>query len=157
VFRFKRKEKEFVFDAFREEDVETCLRMIKVSMKEVRWREEFLRKLLLSKGTIGFIARRDGREVGAIIGTLLVTPIINFICITDRESLRKGLGGMLIDEFIKEVKRRQPTAPYVTVSLVAEDTHAIALYSWKGFVVEGFVKRGLHNRDMVLMRKDLTR
>jgi len=153
---FKFKKKEFAFTLLKEEDVETCIKMIKTSAKGVKWRDEFLRNLLLNKSTIGFIARKDGKEVGVIIGSILVNPVINFVCITDRESLMKGLDGMLIDEFIKEVKRRQPRAPHVTVSLAAEDTHAVALYSWKGFVIEGFVKRGLHNRDMVLMRRDLT-
>jgi ribosomal protein S18 acetylase RimI-like enzyme len=152
---FKSKETclDFVFDLFEEKDLEACIKMIKASSKNIRWREDFLKNLLLSKGIIGVIARKNGKEVGLIVGSLLVTPQINFICIMDQENILKGLGGMLIDKFLQEVKKHKLIMPYVTVSLDAADTNAVALYSSKGFVVEGFVKRGLRDKDMVLLRK----
>ncbi|MFH0848623.1 MAG: GNAT family N-acetyltransferase [archaeon] len=102
---------------------------------------------------ITLIAKKGGSVVGIVSGTATLPPNIAFLGVTDADCAKEGLGGKLIDGFLDEAKKKIPNAPAVRTTLPAEYTDAVALYSSKGFVVEGFVKTAGQGRDIVFLSR----
>jgi L-amino acid N-acyltransferase YncA len=156
----------FSFEHLDDKTVEECIETITKAMPQVKWGREGLRRGLLSPGALTLIARREKAIVGLISGTVSQTPslppTIGMMMILDRISGERGLGGYLIDEFIKEARKKIPKAQCIDVSLPNTDTGSIALYSLKGFIVEGFIRDGFRPsserqgwQDLVLLRRYL--
>jgi len=150
-----------------EEAADECIDAMMKAMPQVKWNKEGLRRGLLAPNSLTLTARHEGTMVGVISGTVFSTsippPTIGLMAILDQESGERGLGGYLIDEFIKAAQKRAPKASFVDVSLPTYDTGSIALYSLKGFVIEGFVKDGFSStfagpggQDLVILRRRFT-
>jgi len=154
----------FSFEHLSEEAADECIDAMLKAMPQVRWNREGLRRGLLSPNSITLVAKSEGAVVGLINGTVFrmpgSPPTIGMMAILDQKSGERGLGGYLIDEFINAVQKKAPKASFVDVSLPTSDTGSIALYSLKGFVVEGFVKNGFRSsiadqgtQDLVVLRR----
>jgi len=157
---------EFGFEVIREDVADECVDAIVKAKPQVKWNKEGLRRRLLAPNGLTIIVRLKGVLVGVISGTLMIPslpPSIGFMAVFDPESSRKGLGGYLIDEFIKETQKRVPEAPCVDVNLSNLDTSSVALYSLKGFIVNGFIKDEIRSRfdegvhDLVHLRRWLVK
>jgi len=118
-----------------------------------------LGRAIFGPHAITLVAKKKGRVVGIINGTATAQPSIAFLGVTDQESAKEGLGAVLIDRFLEHVKGQFPSVNAVRTALPANFPDAIALYSSKGFVVEGFVKEYhlAHGRDMVFLKRSLAR
>jgi len=99
------------------------------------------------------VAKQKESIVGLINGTLLGIPRIMFLTVTDEQSAREGLGGMLIDQFVKEIQKSSPHAKRILHNEFADNFNAIGLYSVKGFKVTGYIKDPITSRDVVFMEK----
>lgn len=145
-------------------EIDECVETLSKYMPQFKLNAEGIRRNFSSPNSLTLIARHEGSIVGVINGivtkNLIPPPGIGMIVILDKTSGAVGLGGYLIDNFIGSVHKRNPKAPYVDVSVPSFDTGSIALYSLKGFLVEGFVKGGFHqpvagqkNKDLVILRR----
>lgn len=148
-------------------EVDECLETMTKFMPQIKWNAEGIRQNFSSPNSLTLIARHEGSIVGVINGIAphnpIPSPVIGLMVILDQTSGQLGLGGYLVDSFIGSVHKRNPKAPYVDVSLSSIDTASIALYSLKGFLVEGFVKNGfnqpvagLENQDLVILRRHIS-
>ena len=63
---------------------------------------------------------------------------------------------MLIDEFINGLRRRFSKIPGVEVEFPSRETNAVAMYSIKGFSVEGFTLDCLGDTNIVMLRRRFT-
>ena len=154
----KAEKTEIVFNSIWKEDLETTASLMKKYIQSLKdFPMDTLKSLLSQKDAIGYIARKGegGTEIGFIIGSMIPTPTITFVAAIDPKSAREGIGGRLIDEVVEEVKRRNSKATKVIVSLPADMSDGVALYSSKNFLVQGFVKEVLGSTDMVHMIKYL--
>ncbi len=158
--------KGFSFEILGKDVVSECVDAVIKAMPQVRWNREGLESRLLAPNALTIIARLEGALAGLISGTVMtpsLPPSIGFMAIFDSNSGAKGLGGYMIDEFIEEIQKRVPKAPCVDVSLPNLDTGSIALYSLKGFVVNGFIKNEIKSRlgegthDLVHLRRWLAK
>lgn len=156
----------FSFEILNKDTVEECTNTIIKAIPQITWDKKGLRKRLLAPNALTITARLRGTLSGVISGTLMIPslpPSIGFMAVFNTESSRKGIGGYLIDEFIREVQKRDPKAPCIDVSLSNLDTGSIALYSLKGFIVNGFIKNEIRPRigetvqDLVHLRRWLTK
>jgi hypothetical protein len=147
-------------------EVDECIETMTKYMPQVKWNTEVIHRNFSSPNSLTLIARHEGAIVGVINGIASHNPIpppaIGLMVIFDPTSEQLGLGGYLVDSFISSVQNRNPKAPYVDVSLPSIDTGLIALYSLKGFRVEGFVKNGFNqpvagqeNQDLVILRRHI--
>ena len=158
------KEQGFTIELLKEETADDCVNAMMKAMPQVRWNKEVLRRSLLAPNALTLVARSDDTVVGVISGTIFQAPIppptIGLMTILDPSSGERGVGGYMIDEFIKALQKRVPKASFVDVSLPTADTGSIALYSLKGFVIEGFIKNGFSSaftsqggQDLVILRR----
>ena len=158
------EEEGFNFLQLTEQAADECVDAMTKAMPQVKWNMEGLRRGLLAPNALTLIARHEGAVVGVISGmvfpTVIPPPTINLMAVLNQRSGERGLGGYLIDEFIGALQKRLPKASFVDVSLPTVDTGSIALYSLKGFVIEGFVKDGFSStfggqagQDLVILRR----
>jgi len=146
----------FVFEDLHESDIEKCVDLMLSRMSDqpspTLPNKEVLKRLLSGENAVTIVAKRQGKLAGVIGGT---PGTLNFIATFDEESAREGLGYMLIDRFVEEVKRRVPQVESIRTTLLTENTDQVALYSRKGFVIEGFAKEYVMGRDMIFLRRKL--
>ena len=147
---------EFVFEPLRKRDVNSCVEMIIStlgSQAEAYRNKNTLKKMIYSDQVMTLVAKKKERIVGLINATLLGFPRIMFLTVADEQSAREGLGGILIDQFVKETKKRSPHAKRILHNEFADNFNAIGLYSVKGFKVTGYIKDPITSRDVVFMEK----
>ena len=154
------KSTEYFFEIIRDEDINECVEIITKPMGEARVNKEAVKQRLKDPNFMTVVGK-SGRNIKGLINVLIPPnfvqpPKIILISVADQESAVKGLFGMLIDEFINELRRRFPKIPALEVELSSRDTNAVAMYSSKGFSVEGFIRGGLGNTDLIVLRKRLS-
>jgi ribosomal protein S18 acetylase RimI-like enzyme len=159
------EEEGFTFETLDEKTIDEAVDAMMKAMPQVKWNSEGLKRILLSPNALTLIARRERAVVGVISGTVFPTPVppptVGLMAVTDPDAGERGVGGFLIDEFIKALQKRSPKATFVDVSLPTFDTGSIALYSLKGFMIEGFIKNGFGqgvaqgSHDLVILRRRL--
>ena len=156
----------FSFEILSKDTADECANAVVKAIPQVKWDKEGLKFRLLAPNALTIVARFKAELAGLISGTLMtpsLPPSIGFMAVFDTKSSGKGLGGYLIDQFIKEVQKKSPQAPCIDVSLSNLDTSSIALYSLKGFIVNGFIKNEIRPRfgkgvhDLVHLRRLLTK
>ena len=141
------------------EDLNNCVDLIVKSMGDPSINRDFVKHSIRDPNVVTLVARSREKIVGVIYGFVPYTlynvqaPKIVFVGVADQEEAMKGLYGMLIDEFINELKRRFPKVPCIDVSLSSKDTNAVALYSSRGFSVEGYIRDGVGTADIVVLRR----
>lgn len=157
----------FKFETLSDETVVNCVDAMIKAMPQAKWNRKELSRWLLAPNSLTLIARFENTFVGVISGTVLKTPAppptIRLMAVLDQRSGEKGLGGYLINMFIKETRSRAPKASCVDVALPSSERTSIALYSLMGFDVNGFVKDGFRlsfagaeRQDLVLLRRPYT-
>jgi len=147
---------EFVFEPLRKRDVDSCVEMIISTLGDQAkaYRDKnTLKKMINGDQMMTLVAKKKEKIVGLINATLLGFPRIMFLTVADEQSAREGLGGMLIDQFEKEIKKRSPHAKRILHNEFADNFNAIGLYSVKGFKVTGYIKDPITSRDVVFMEK----
>jgi len=147
---------EFVFEPLRKSDVDSCVEMIIPTLRSQAkaYRDKnTLKKMIYGDQAMTLVAKQKESIVGLINGTLLGIPRIMFLTVTDEQSAREGLGGMLIDQFVKEIQKSSPHAKRILHNEFADNFNAIGLYSVKGFKVTGYIKDPITSRDVVFMEK----
>jgi len=151
----------FEIESLKEKDVEESAKALLQSLgsqvSPVLQDTKALGRAIYGPHAITLIARKKGKIVGIINGTATIQPTIVFLGVTDPESAKEGLGSILVDRFLEQVKNQFPNVTAVRTTLPANFPDAIALYSSKGFVVEGFVKEAAQGRDVVFLKKLLAR
>ncbi len=151
----------FDIESLKEKDVEESAKVLLQSLgnqiSPVLQDSKALGRAIYGPYVITLVAKKKGKIVGIINGTATVQPTIVFLGVTDPESAREGLGSILVDKFLEQVKNQFPKVSAVRTTLPADFPEAIALYSSKGFVVGGFVKEAAQGRDVVFLKKPLTR
>ena len=158
---FNKKEGDFSITPATDEDIGLCVDMISKAMGGRPINKEILEQTLKTPNMIVLVAKTKEKIVGIISGlafpTMIPPPRIDFLSVSDEESARKGLYGILIDEFIEELKKRLPNAKYVDTNVPAINPQFTAVYSFKGFVVTGFIKGEQSMSDVVVLRKILAK
>lgn len=147
---------DFVFEPLRKRDVDACVEMIIStfgSQAKVYGDKNTLKRMICADQVMTLVAKRKKRIVGLINATLLGFPRIMFLTVADEKSAREGLGGILIDQLVKEIKKSSPHAKRILHNEFADNFNAIGLYSVKGFKVTGYIKDPITNRDVVFMEK----
>lgn len=153
----------FEIEVLKEKDVEESAKVLLQSLggqvPSVFQDTKTLGRAIFGPHAITLIARKKGKIVGIINGAATVQPTIAFLGVTDPESAKEGLGSTLVDRFLDHVKSHFPNVSAVRTTLPADFPEAIALYSAKGFVVEGFVKEYhlAQGRDMVFLKRAVAR
>ena len=153
----------FEIESLKEKDVEESAKILIQSLGNqvpaIFQDVKALGRAIYGPHAITLIAKKSGKIIGIINGTATAQPTIAFLGVTDPESAREGLGSVLVDKFLEHVKSQFPSISAVRTTLPADFPEAIALYSSKGFVVEGFVKdyHLAQGRDMVFLKKSLAR
>jgi len=147
----------YFFERLKDEDINECIDVIIKSIGETFFNKEILKQMLKDPNVITLVAKSEKIIKGVINGMTSNNPIqpvkITFVGVMNKESVMNGLPGMLIDEFINELKNKFSKTSLIDANLVSKDTNAVTMYSSKGFVVEGFIKDGLGNADIVILRK----
>ena len=150
-----------VIEILKEKDVEESVKALQASIGEQAGPffkdSAALGRAIHGPHAITVVAKKGGKVVGIASGTATMPPNIAFLGVTDPESAKEGLGGRLLDQFIDEAKKKIPNATGVRTSLPADYTDAVALYSSKGFVVEGFVKAATQGRDIVFLSRSFAK
>jgi len=147
---------DLAFEPLREEDVSACVKMIISTLgtqAKIHGDKNTIRRMIHGDQVMTLVAKRKGKAVGLINATLMGLPRIMFLTVSDEKSAREGLGGILIDQFLKEIKKSSPHAKRVLHNEFADNFNAIGLYSVKGFKVAGFIKDPITDRDVVFMEK----
>jgi len=151
----------FEIESLREEDVEESAKVLLQSLgsqfSPVFQDSRALSRAIYGPHAITLVAKKKGRIVGVINGTATIQPTIVFLGVMDPESAKEGLGLILVDNFLEQVKKQFPKATAVRTTLPADFPEAVALYSSKGFMVEGFAKEAAQGRDIVFLKKPFTR
>jgi len=149
----------FKFESLREQDLDTCadaiLSTLKGQLGTVSEDKETVKRMIYREKVETIVAKREGKIVGLVSGTLLIQPRITLITVTDAQSAREGLSGLLIDEFLKTARKRTPKARFILHNEFAENYKAIGLFSMKGFIVTGFMRDTVTSQDVVFMKKPL--
>jgi ribosomal protein S18 acetylase RimI-like enzyme len=107
------------------------------------------------------VGKNKGKILGMITGLVPQSSQVYhnsrifFLYPIDGEFARKGLTVMLLNAFIKEVKKRLPKASYIDVIVNPQSVTYVALYSLNGFVINGFVQGYLDSPDQVFLRGQL--
>ena len=151
--RLTRKAANFTFEELKDNEVELCLDLIKMVIVGPLH--------LKGPNILTLVGKSKGKIIGMITG--LVPPAsqvslnsrIFFLYPIDGNFARKGLPVMLLNEFIKEVKKRLPNASYIDVIVNSRSVTYVALYSLNGFVVNGFVQGYSGSPDQVFLRGQL--
>lgn len=150
----------FVFETIKETDLEKCVDVVFSSLSEqlipAHRNREMIKRMIFGSHAISLVAKKNGKIVGLISGVeTFPTPTISFLSVTDEESARQGLGKILIDKFIENVKKRMPGVQQVSTMLTTDNTSAISLFSSEGFIIKGFIKERLVNKDVVILTKSV--
>jgi hypothetical protein len=149
----------FKFESLREQDLDTCadavISTLKGQLAKVSEDKETVKRMIYGERVETLIAKREGKIVGLISGTLPIQPRITFITVTDAQSAREGLSSLLIDEFLKTTRKRTPKARFILHNEFAENPKAIGLFSMKGFTITGFIRDTVTGQDVVFMKKPL--
>jgi len=145
---------EFVFETMKKENIDECVNLILSSMEKqltpIHRNKEAIKQMLSRSQATTLVAKKKGKIVGLVGG---VAPNVNFVTVLDEESARKGLANMLLNKYAEAVKQRLPQATYLKASLFADQTDAVALYSRLGFIIDGFAKDFVMERDMIFMKR----
>ena len=147
---------DFAFEPLRKRDVDACVEMLIStlgSQAKMHGDKNRLKRMIYSDQVMTLVAKRKEGIVGLISATLLGLPRIMFLTVADEKSAREGLGGILIDQFVKEIKKSSPHAKRILHNEFADNFNAIGLYSVKGFKITGYIKDPITNRDVVFMEK----
>lgn len=147
---------EFAFEHLRKRDVDACVKMIIStlgSQAKMYGDKNTVKKMIYGDQIVTLVAKRKERILGLINGILLGFPRIRFLTVADEQSAREGLGGMLIDQFVKEIKKSSPRVKRILHNEFADNFNAIGLYSVKGFKVTGYIKDSITDRGVVFMEK----
>jgi len=149
----------FKFESLREQDLDTCADAIVSTLKgqlaTISEDKDTFKRMIFGEKVETIVAKKEGKIAGLISGTLPIHPRITFITVTDAQSAREGLSGLLIDEFLKTARKRAPKAKFVVHNEFAENHKAIGLFSMKGFIVTGFMRDTVTGQDVVFMKKPL--
>ena len=146
----------FDIGPLKENDVEESVKLLQTlggSSSPFFSNLEFLKRTLCGPYAITLVAKEKGEIVGVIHGSATIPP--NIVLLASKPT--EGLGSILVDKFVDQVKNQFPSVNAVRTSLPADMTEVVAFYSTKGFAVEGFVKAGVQGRDLVFLQKSLTR
>ena len=147
---------DFAFEPLRKKDASACVEMIIStlgSQAKMHGDKNTLKRMIHGDQVLTLVARRKEKIVGLINATLLGFPRIMFLTVADEKSALEGLGGILIDQFVKEIKKSSPHAKRILHNEFADNFNAIGLFSVKGFKVTGYIKDPITNRDVVFMEK----
>ncbi|UCH31892.1 MAG: GNAT family N-acetyltransferase [Candidatus Bathyarchaeota archaeon] len=149
---------DFNFEPLQEKDVDSCVKMIISTLgsqaKEYGDKNR-LKGMIYGKQVMTLVAKREKKIVGLITATLLGFPRILFLTVAEKKSALAGLGGQLIDQLVKEIKKNTPHMKQILHNEFADNFNAVGLYSIKGFTIAGYMKDPLTNRDVVFMKKDI--
>ena len=149
---------EFVFEPLRKRDVDVCVKMIVStlgSQAKAYGDENTIKRMIHGSQVMTLVAKKKERIVGLINGTLLGFPRIMFLTVVNEQSAREGLGSMLIDQFVKEIRKSSPNVKGVLHNEFADNFNAVGLYSVKGFKVTGYIKDPITSRNVVFMEKGI--
>lgn len=153
------KSGKFTFEELQEKDVKKCaeifLKNVGDKMKSRFRSREFVERLIYGPNIITIVSKKNDKIAGLVCGSAAIPPNIAFLHVFDKEGVRAGLEGMLIDKFIETVKKKLPQASSVTATIPAESNIAVSFYSYKGFRVCGFIRGGEEQTDLVIMRKSI--
>jgi len=159
---FGGKDREIMIESAGDEDIAYCVDVIMNAMSAMGAQsvtKEGLEQTLKTPNVLILIGKVKNKIVGMISGlafpTLVPPPRIDFLSVSDDESVRQGLHAMLIDAFLEELKRRLSNARYVDTTVATSNPQFVAIYSVKGFVVTGFTRGDQPNTDTVILRKSL--
>lgn len=149
----------FTFEQLQKKDVNACadalLKTLKGQLAAMHEDKETIRRMIYGSQIMTIVAKKQGRIVGLISGTIPIQPRIMFLSVTDRQSAEQGLGTTLVDQFIQKAKKQQPKASFVLHNEFAENYNAIGLFSMKGFTITGFIRDTITNRDVVFMKRPI--
>ena len=147
---------EFSFGSPEDGDLDTCADLFKKATGAKTSRENLL-QILRGPGALVLVAKKQGRISGMISGLafpgLIPPPRIEFTYVPDRENARRGLSGLLVNAFLREVKRKLPQARFVEINVGAANTSAVEFYSHHGFAINGFARGEQIGGDIVMLRK----
>jgi len=151
------EQSEYVFELVRDGDINECAEIIAKYVGETRISRDTV-KMRLKDPNFMTVVGKSGNKIKGLINGLIPPSLaqsakIIYVVVVDQESATKGLPAILIDEFISELRRRFPNVPAVDVDFASKDTNAVAMYSIKGFCVEGFMKDGVSGTDIVTLRR----
>jgi len=147
---------EFAFERLRKGDVDAGVKMILLTLgneAKMYADRKKVKRMIYGDQVMTLVAKKKGKISGLINGTLLGFPRIMFLTVADEQSAREGLGGMLIDQFEKELKKSSPHVKRILHNEFADNFNAIGLYSVKGFKVTGYIRDPITDRDVVFMEK----
>ncbi len=151
--RFIGKTAKFTFEELKDNDVEVCLDLIKTVIAGSAQ--------LKGPNVLTLVGKNKGKITGMITGLVPQSPQVSlnprifFLHPIDGKFAREGLTVMLLNEFIKEVKKRLPKASYIDVIVNSRSVTYIVLYSLNGFVINGFVQGYSGSPDEVFLRGQL--
>lgn len=155
------KDSDFTIVRATDEDISICAGIIFKAMGGQMIDKEALEQSLKAPNIVLLVAKTNEKVVGMVSGSAFPNavppPRIDFLSVTDDESARKGLHGMLIDEFIEELKRQLPKARCIDTSVPATNSQFVAMYSLKGFAIAGFTKGEPPLGDTVVLRKNISK
>ena len=149
---------EFDFELLRKNDVDACAKMIISTLgneAKMYADKNKVKRMIYGDQVMTLVAKKKGKISGLINGTLLGFPRIMFLTVADEQSAREGLGGILIDQFEKELKKSSPRVKRILHNEFADNFNAIGLYSVKGFKVTGYIRDPITDRDVVFMEKSV--
>ena len=149
---------EFDFELLRKNDVDACAKMIISTLgneAKMYADKNKAKRMIYGDQVMTLVAKKKGKISGLINGTLLGFPRIMFLTVADEQSAREGLGGILIDQFEKELKKSSPRVKRILHNEFADNFNAIGLYSVKGFKVTGYIRDPITDRDVVFMEKSV--
>ncbi len=159
---FGGKEREITIEKANDTDIAYCVDLIMDAMNTMGVQpvtREGLEQTLKTPNVLVLVAKVKDKVVGMISGlafpSLIPPPRIDFLSVSDENSARQGLHGMLIDAFIDELKKRLPNAKYVDTTVATSNPQFVAMYSMKGFIVTGFTRGEQPNTDAVILRRSL--
>ena len=149
---------EFDFELLRKKDVDASVKMIISTLgneAKMYADKSKVKRMIYGDQVMTLVAKKKGKISGLINGTLLGFPRITFLTVADEQSAREGLGGILIDQFEKELKKSSPRVKRILHNEFADNFNAIGLYSVKGFKVTGYIRDPITDRDVVFMEKSV--
>jgi hypothetical protein len=150
----------FSLSRLTEKDVDECINTLlkkvgKALDPKIR-NKNILKNMIYGPHAMTIIAKKGNKIVGFISGSAMM-PNINVLYVFDIESSKSGLEGLLLDNYLESAKKQFPKVPYVLTQTATDDTRAIAFYSSQDFRIYGFRRGETENRDILLLRKQLSK
>ena len=109
--RYYQEGTEAYFELVQEGDVDSCVKIIISTLgsqaKEYGDKNR-LKGMIYGKQVMTLVAKREKKIVGLITASLLGFPRIMFLTVAEKKSAREGLGGQLIDQLVKVIKKNIP-------------------------------------------------